>query len=479
MYRDARTPAWHRDLVWIAGGIAVVATLVAAFGLWWSRAADADRGPEVLTSTLRATLIPSEEEALPVGDASAIVPGQPFEALPGAGRTIEPDEVDTVDAEAVLGRAAQAWSVALLDDGRGALLASVPGASLAAQLRRAVDGPATDLVEAQLAEELLPAGLGDGSRMANWPLQAQRAPGEPVQPIVGIFVTVDPAELQGLTPGQIGELVVRRLAETTVASGADAAREVIANDNLAARYEQGLAQARSATRTLFEVLLVGRADEVAARLAEAREVARAAAAGTPRLDGALTGVDVSGLSTDAANERILTALAQAVWEDGVDAARAALGDDPRAERLSAAAPVLTRFGADAQRRATRWAVSAAVVALVALALVAALAAGPGRLGRPGAALLLAAAPGSALAWALLRAVERSQGAGLPEGATAEGAFGTLAGLVAHLASGVPADLAREGLIVHGSVAGAGALLVLLAGIVAVAGALRPRRRGYL
>ncbi len=479
MYRDARTPAWHRDLVWIAGGIAVVATLVAAFGLWWSRAADAVHGPEIVTSALRATLIPSEEEALPVGDEAAIVPGEAFAALPGAGLRIEPDELDAIDAEAVLGRAAQAWTSSLLEDGREALLAVVPGASLASQLRRAVDGPATDLVEAQLAEELLPAGLGDGSRMANWPLQAQRAPGEPVQPIVGIFVTIDPAELQGLTPGQIGELVVRRLAETTVAFGADAAREVIANDNLAARYEQGLAQARSATRSLFEVLLVGRADEVAARIDEAREVARSAAAGTPRLDGALAGVDVSGLSTEAANERILAALAQAVWEDGVDAARAALGDDPRAERLSTAVPVLARVGADAQRRATRWAVSAAVVALLALALVAALAAGPGRLGRPGAALLLAAAPGSALAWALLRVVERSQGAGLPEGASAEGAFGTLSGLVAHLVSGVPAELAREGLIVHGAVAAAGALLVLLAGIVGLAGAMRPRRRGYL
>jgi hypothetical protein len=479
MYRDARTPAWHRDLVWIAGGIAVVATLVAAFGLWWSRAADADRGPEILVTALRATLLPDEAEALPVGDGAAIVPGEAFEALPGAGLRIDPDELDRVDAAAVLDRAAQAWTATLLEEGRTALLDGVPGTSLALQLRRAVDGPVTDLVEAQLAEELLPAGLGDGSRMANWPLQAQRAPGEPVQPIVGIFVTVDPAELQGLSPGQIGERIVRRLAESTVASGADAAREVLANDNLAARYEQGLAQARSATRALFDVVLVARTDEVAARLAEAREVARAAAAGTPRLDGALAGVDVSGLPTDAANERILEALAQAVWEDGVDAAREALGGDPRSERLSAAAPVLTRFGADAQRRATRWAVSAAVVALVALALVAALASGAGRLGRPGAALLLAAAPGSALAWALLRGVERWQGAGLPAGAGDQGAFATLAGLVAHLLGGVPAELAREGLIVHGSLAAAGAVLILAAAVVAVAGALRPRRRGYL
>jgi hypothetical protein len=479
MYRDARTPAWHRDLVWIAGGIAVVATAVAALGLWWSRAADEGRGPEILASALRATLVPGEEEALPVGDASAIVPGEGFDALPGAGLRIEPDELDAVDAQAVLERAAEAWTSTLLDDGRTALLDSVPGSALAAQLRRAVEGPATDLVEAQLAEELLPAGLGDGSRMANWPLQAQRAPGEPVQPIVGIFVTVDPAELQGLAPGQIGELVVRRLAESTVDAGADAVRSVLANDNLAARYEQGLAQARAATRALFEVLLVGRADEVAARIEEAREIARAADAGTPRLDGALAGVDVAGLSTEAANERILAALARAVWENGVEAAREGLGDDPRVERLRAAQPVLARFDADAQRRATRWAISAAVVALLALALIAALASGPGRLGRPGAALLLAAAPGSALAWLLSRGVERSQGTGLPQGASAEGAFGTLAGLVAHLASGVPAEVAREGLIVHGSVAAAGALMVLLAGILAVAGALRPRRRGYL
>jgi hypothetical protein len=190
-------------------------------------------------------------------------------------------------------------------------------------------------------------------------------------------------------------------------------------------------------------------------------------------------VDVAGLSTEAANERILEALAAAVWEDGAGAARAALADDPRVGRLAAAEPVLTRFDGAAQRRATRWAVSSAVVAVVALALIAALSGGAGRLGRPGAALLLAAAPGSALAWTLLRVVERSAGAGLPADAASEGAFAALRGLLAHLVGTLPYDVARDGLIVHASIAAAGALLVVLAGIVAVAGAVRPRRRGYL
>lgn len=483
MYGGTRIPAWQRDVIWVAGGLGVLAALVAAAALGWSRASDAVSGPLVLTEVLRVTLVPddptAEVGALMVRSDDAIEPGAPLEVLPGAGVTVDPTELDGFTTEAALGRVAGVWSERLLDDGREALLNDVDESTLTGQIRRTVDGPATDLVEGELAEELLPSGLADGSRMANWPLQAQRAPGEPVQPIVGIFVTVDPDELEGLTPGQIGEVVIRRLAELTVLQGADAARESISNVNLAARYEQGLAQARSATHTLFEAMLAGRVAEIADRLERARAVEADPSEADPGLAGLLDGVDVAGLPPEAANERVLTALAEATWTDGVARTRAALADDPRAERLAAAEPVLSRFTRSAYRRAVRLAWSAGVLAFLALALVAVLAQGAGRLARPGAALLLAAVPGSALGWLTLRAADRAADAGPPAGVRIEGAFGEAGGLASYLVATLPFDLFRDAFAVHVGLTILGAALVLIAFLAWAVGSFRPRRRSYL
>ena len=483
MYGGTRNPAWQRDVIWVAGILGVLAALVAAAALAWSRASDATSGPLVLTEVLRVTLVPggatAEPAALAVRSDDAIEPDAPLEVLPGAGVTIDPTEFDAFTTEAALDRAAGVWSERLLTGGREALLDGIGDATLSGQIRRTVDGPATDLVEGELAEELLPSGLGDGSRMANWPLQAQRAPGEPVQPIVGIFVTVDPDALQGLSPGQIGEVVIRRLAELTVAQGAGAARDTISNTNLSARYEQGLAQARSATHTLFEAMLAGRVAEIADRLERARAVQQNPSEEDPGLAGLIGDVDVAGLPVEAANERVLSALADATWSDGVARARAALADDPRAARLDAAEPVLSRFTRSAHRRAVRLAWSAGVLAFLALALVAVLAQGAGRLARPGSALLLAAIPGSVLGWLALRAADRAGDAAPPAGVRIEGAFGELEGAASYLVATLPLDLFRDAFAVHVGLTILGAALVLIALLAWAVGSFRPRRRGYL
>lgn len=482
MYGAERTPAWQRDVMWVAGTVAVIATIVATAALAWARASDADSGPAVLTPLLRATLLPGdgdETAALAVRGDDGLRPGEPVEILPGSGVLVDPTELPAFSVDDALARAAGVWSERLLSDGRSALVDGLGEAVLQAQVRRTVDGPATDLIEGELAEELLPAGLGDGSRMANWPLQAQRAPGEPVQPIVGIFVTIDPIELEGLSPGQIGEAVIRLLAEEVVASGADAVRDVISNVNLAARFEQGLAQSRDATHTLFEALLAGRAPEIAARLDEARAVQQGVAEPDPGLAGLLADVDVAGLPTDAANDRVLEAIATAVHGAGVEAARAALADDPRAIRLEAAESALAGFTSAAHARALRLAWSAGVLAFVALALLAALAQGAGRVGRPAAAVLLAALPGTVASWWLLQASERAQGAALPSGARADGLFAEAGGVATYLLAILPGGTVLDVWTVHVVLSALGGALLVIAGITWLAGSVRPRRRGYL
>jgi len=484
MYAASRTPAWHRDVIWTAGLVAAVAALIAAAAVAWSRLSDEATARPLLEQALRVTLVPgegaaAEASALAVRPASGIVPGEPFEALPGSGGRIDPTEPVGFDVAAALDRLAGVWSEALLSEGREALLAVVDDPALAEQLRRVVAGPATGLVEAQLAEELMASGLDDGSRIANWPLQAQRDPGERVQPIVGVFVFFEVETLQGLSERQIGEAVVARLAELTVTEGADAAREAITNVNLSARYEQGLSQARTASHQLFEAVLAGRVGEIETRLSEARAVQAGEAEPEPGLSGLLPTAELAGLPPEEANRRIVAALSERTWQEGVDALPPLLAGDPRAGRLDAARPALAALTRAAQRRALRLAWTAGIVAVLAAALVAVLARGPGRLARPGAAFLLAATPGTLAAWWLQRAAQSAGGGDLPTGARAEGVFAALAGLVRHLLARLPEAAVQDVLRVHLVVAAVGAALVLAALLLAVGGAVRPRRRSYL
>jgi hypothetical protein len=483
MYAASRPPAWHRDVIWTAGLVLVAAALTTAAALAWGRLSDADTARPLLERTLQMTLLPGagavEASALAVRAESGIAPGEPFEALPGSGVRIDPTELAGFDVAAALDRLAGVWSEALVSEGRQALLAVLDDPALAEQLQRVVDGPATGLLEAHLAEELMASGLDDGSRLANWPLQAERNPGEPVQPVVGVFVFFEADALEGLSERQIGEAVVARLAELTIAEGADAAREAITNVNLSARYEQGLSQARSALHQLFEAVLAGRVDELEARLGEARAVRAGTSDRDPGLTGLLPAAELAGLPPEEANRRIVAALAERAWQDGPDALRPLLAGDPRAQRLEAARPAMAPLTRSAHARALRLAWTAGVLAVLAAALMAAMAQGPGRLARPGAGLLLAAVPGTLLAWGLQRAAAAAAGAELPAGARAEGVLGSLAGLLRHLLARLPEAALQDVLRVHLVLAAVGAALLLAALLLAIGGAVRPRRRGYL
>lgn len=480
MYGQPRSPSWHRDVLWAAALVTLIATMVAVTAFAWSRLADEVRGPRAIAEALRVTLVPNDvaSTALNVRDDAFSVDG-PFEVLAGSGVQVDPTEVSTFDADAAIDRIAGVWSGRLVDGGRDAVLSEVSDPTLSAQLARALDGPAPALMEAELAEEMLPSGLTDGSRLANWELQAQQSPGDEVQPVVGMFVFVDPGELQGMSDRQIGVRVVSGLSEVVMTEGADAARDAVTNQNLTARLEQGLTQGRADLHDLFETLLTPRRAALEARLDEARALLADTASAPQGLAGLLPEGELAGLSQEAANARVLEALAERTWQDGPGALASLLQNDPRAERLDSARPVVAAFTRGARNGALRVAYAAAAVAVLAGLVAALLARGAGRVARPGIAVVLGAAPGSWLAWTAQRHELGTGDVSVPPTVIGGGAFGAMEGLLRYLATAVPDGAIAAVLRVHLVAAAIGAALLLMAVIVLASRAVRPRRRSYL
>ncbi|MEX2502650.1 MAG: hypothetical protein WD336_09755 [Trueperaceae bacterium] len=485
MYGPTRPPAWHRDLLWVAGVILLVATVLGTGALLWWRLADADTGPRLVERGLRLTLLPGptvgdEGAALQVRSASGIEANEPFEVLPGSGVQVDPTELQAFDGAAAIQRVAGVWSERIVSDGSEALLSGLGDPELRAQLDRVLDGPGVRVVDAELARTLMPAGLETGSRLANWPLQAQQNPGEPVQPVVGLFQFFDADQLQGSTNRQVGEAAVMRLAEVTIREGAEEARASIANATLLAAYDAGLGAAREALHDLVVATLTGREAQADDRLAEAREIQAVAAeeaSERPGLAGLLPEAELAGLTPEQANERVVQALAERLWTEGPEPLASLLENDPRAQRAVAAGPVLapfTRHGA-ARARGVVWA--SAVIAVVAWVAMAAFARGAGRWTRPGAAIVLGVAPFAVVAWWASARLEAWAAAGWPAGVAAEGTFAQWAGLTRVVAASLPADAVEAAVRTTVIVGGIGVAAFAIGLLILAASAFRPRRRG--
>src|SRR5690606_35582711 len=95
-------------------------------------------------------------------------------------------------------------------------------------------------------------------------------PGERVQPIVGVFVTFPPRELQGATNREIGTAVVAALADEVMQGGLPQALAVVTNDNLRARLTRAVdTNFRAQAHELFSAVLAGYSSTMTTRLAEA------------------------------------------------------------------------------------------------------------------------------------------------------------------------------------------------------------------
>jgi len=479
MYRTERQPAWQRDLTW-ASALALAAVLAAGVVLFSLAQLSGPRaGVDLVRGALEVTLLPGAGgTGVGVKTLTQYRAGEPLMLLPGLEVYADATEIPDFTVEAAVSRGAGVLSDKLVTAGQAALLAAATNPELRRQLDIALAGPVVELVTADVARELLPAGLDDGTRLADWPAQAAANPGERVQPIVGVFLTFPPRELQGASNREIGNAVVAGLAAQVMDGGLDRALALVTNDNLRARLTRAVdTRARAQLHELFVAILSGHVAEMAVRLEEAKAVlAGARSDGAGGLSGLLPAASLAGLTAEQADALVVRTLAERAYEGGGALAAAQLTRADQAQRVRAVAPLVDAFAAPAHGRYLGLTYLAGIVAVLLAALVVGFSRGLMRLVNPGLAVLLAAAPGAYLLDRLRLWVNPD--AALPVGAAAEGVPAALGGLAAYLLARLPADAVLVPLRNHVALLLFGASLVVLALVAWLLRGLRPRRRGF-
>jgi hypothetical protein len=331
------------------------------------------------------------------------------------------------------------------------------------------------LVNATLQRALLPVGLDNGTRAANWQAQTAQNPGANVQPLVGIAVRVPPADLTGRSARQIGERVIDELALVLVQEGSAATQALVTNVSVADALRNALdGPVRAAVHAALQTSVALRSVEIDARLADARAVSAGADERSDPWAGLLVGSDTF-LDGEARRERVQGVLARRAVASGSVGVLELIEDAAVAQRLAASAPVVDAVSRSAHARYRTFAWGSGVVALVSALVLALVTVGPGRLVWPGAALLLVAVPGFLLA---LRWRDVSASGAWPAGPLADGAvvsfWRTLTLLTGSLAP-VAADAIAS---VYAVVVALGGILVTLGLVAFLVLAVRPRRRPY-
>ncbi len=472
--------AWQVEATWWAGLLAWLAVTAATL-LAVSALATAPRvGVELQALLLDAAFAAGEVSVPAAAPAEAAYEGSgPFELWPGTGVTVAEEELANLSAAEARARLANAFADRRLADGAG-WTASLADPGLAADLdmlERAVLHP---LAEAELGRALLRLGLDNGTRLADWPTQAANAPGEPVQPIVGVFVRLPVELVQGADPRRIGERVVAGLATLLAEGGAEAARAAMANAQLLAALEAALAgPVWQAWRAAFSAAWVPRDDALERRLTEAQDVLAGVGVEEDPLADAWIGADLEGASPEEARERTLAALAERAYRGGSDTLQGVLATPEARARTAAAAPWIDAIGARAHQRYTLWAWVSGVVALLLLAIVALLQQGRWRVLAPGVLLLAAGGPWLWLWWSWSARADGVAAAAeaIPASAVALGLPAAARAWSAHLLA-ASADVAAGAVVwPPAAVAGAGAALLALTLLAALGAWLRPPKRG--
>ncbi len=479
MYRTDRQPAYQRDVTWASAVLLALTVLVGIVLFSLTQLSSNQRGLEVINGVLKLTLRPGGEgSVVGVRTGAEYQAGASLMLLPGLEVYADPSEIPTFSGGDAVSRSAGVLSERLISGGEENLLAAVSEPTLRRQLELALDGPALELIRGELAREMAGSGLDDGTRLADWPSQALAKPGQPVQPVVGVFVNLPVAILQRLDNRQIGAELVAALADTVADEGLPAALAVVTNDNLRARLTRGVdTLARAQLHQLFTALLSAQQPEMEARLAEAKAVlAGTADDSSDELSGLLPASELAGLSPQQADQRVLEALAEHAYRSGGVSAAVQLTRPEQVARVRGVAPLVNAFGAAAHSRYLTLTWFAGVIALLLLVLVVAFSRGWSRLTNVGIALAVGAAPGALLLDRLRGALPEA--APLSAGAQAQGVFAALRDLVTHAFSALPSALTALPLRNQLAVLLLGAGLVVLALVLWLLGGLRPRRRGF-
>jgi hypothetical protein len=480
MLRSERSPAWQRDVKWLSAIVLVLGLAVATLTFSLSELTVRSRALPVLHEMLRLTLMPegSGGAGLAVRTGAAYQPGQKLTLLPGVDVYADPTEVPTFTVDEAINRIAGVLTDKTIQGGSAGALALVTDTGMRAQLQQALQGTVLELVRAGLGNEMLPSGLENGSRLADWPKQAADHPGQPVQPIVGIFEYVAPAQIRTMTDRQIGELVVSKLADGVLADGMEATRQKVVNSNLRARFDQALQQGVPASlHGFYAMLFLGHRDAIASRLAEAKAAIQGNQQKSESLAGLLPASQLAGLSQQQANAAVLDALAKRSYEQGPGAIVSLMTRNDQKTKVQHVARLLTAFSAGAHRRYLAWTWLTGAVALLFLIVLLATTPGLQRLVYAGIAVALGAAGGS---YAFSRMTSLHEAAAAPQAALAQ--FGMLGGFLTtarYVAKALPPDVWTLPMRNYLIVLGFGGALVLLAVVLWLLQRLRPRRRSLL
>ncbi|MEJ2667261.1 MAG: hypothetical protein P8Z81_09220 [Deinococcales bacterium] len=440
MLRSERSPAWHRDVKWVSAILLVVSLAVATLAFCLSQLTVRERAVPILRQMLDLTLLPEGGAApsLAVRTGAAYQPGQKLTLLPGVEVFADPTEVPSFSVDQAVNRIAGVLAQNTIDGGAAAALGLVSDAGIQGQLRSALQGPVPELVTAGLDRSMLPSGLEDGSRIADWPKQAADNPGKPVQPIVGVFVYADPSSLATMTSRQIGEMVVAKLAADVLSDGMSATRQKVVNSNLRTRFDEALTSSvPQSLHAFYATLFLGYSDAIASRLSEAKAAIQGNQQKTESLQGLLPASQLAGLTPAQADVKVLDALASRSYQTGAASVVALMTRSDQKAKVSRVAPALDRFSAAAHRRYLAWTWIAGVLALIFLIVLLATSPGLIRLVYAGVAVAVSAAGG---AWLFGRLVGLGTASAPPQAAMAQ--FGTLGGLastVRYVVHALPAD----------------------------------------
>ncbi len=474
MRTNDRRPAWQHDVRWLATLLLVVVVAAAAAASSLAR----------LTAVVRIEPLSQQVLTLavgPIGDEVRLAPtsagyqaGSALALLPGVPVVADPTEIPNFGVDDAVSRLAGVWAERYVSDGGPATWAAIDDDAWRAVLERVDVAVLRPLLVNALRPPLFAVGIGDGTRIANWPQQAAQNPGQPVQPLVGVFVRVPPLALQGRNAREIGDLVVTELAQIVANEGADAARALVTNPNVSAALDAALAgPARETVHAALQAVVASREAEIASRLADARDVM---AGNTPSSDpwaGLVDSSDLRRLDTAERRERVLHELAQRAVLGGSAAVLAALPESGVRERMVRASPVLDVLDRGTHRRALTWAWALGIAAALLTIVVVLTASGFGRATWPGLAWLVGALPGLAAAW-YWRDLPASEV--WPASPAVEGAWANLADTVQLTLGHIGPAAAETVLWAHLVPAGVGASFVLI-GLAGWLGAqLRPSRR---
>jgi len=398
-----------------------------------------------------------------------VSPGEPLELVTGVAVFAAAEELDGLTPESARLRVADALAALLLREGLQGTLTRVANPQLAQQLSADF---VSDLSRIYLEAALLPAGLADGSRLADWRQQRANRPGQPVQPIVGVFVVVEPTELEPLTNRDIGVLVVRRLNEVLLTQGLPAAQALVGNANLLQRLnDSAQGEIRQAIGAFLATLLIAEEPAIARRLTQAR----AAAAQEDTTPVVWLGPELADLPPAEANALVLQRVSEVIYDRGLAEALATITEPDARLRIGAALEPFSAFTASQHKHWLQLSWLLGALALLLGGLLVFFSNGLSRVINLGLVLLMAAVPGMLLFAALEQALAQSATPALPH---VEGTLVSLAALARYLMLNIPDDVAAIALRNHLVVVMVGAGLVLLPLAVWLVMTVRPRRRRF-